>query len=427
MNIYQEWNFRDNPFKTTSLPAEPEGNKLIAGRETEIRKFLRRLFNQPQLVCVEGPNGIGKTSLINVSIFRAFQKYMENKGDYPLFVPCTKTFQLSTEVNSEDFIDEIYIEVAQTLIRYKNDLKRLKIPIPKNLEEIDKWLNAPNIKSYQGSFLEIGIGVTKESNTSLGFEKSGFRRVVQTWLKKMFPKENAGGIVCVIDNLELLEKSQNAKKAIENLRDTLFSTHGIRWVLCGSLGIVTSIVASPRLEGFLHDPIPVKGIEKAYTNEIYNKRIEAFKKNDKYYLPLTKTSFGILYEVLKNNIRNTLKYANDYCIWIDDLGEYPQSKTDKERLFLDWLVEKSSRYYSEIKQVLEPETMKLFENAIHLDGTFALGDYELFEFSNIQAMSGCVKSLESSGLVVSVIDEKDSRRKSIQVTPKGWFVSYAMN
>ena len=54
-------------------------------------------------------------------------------------------------------------------------------------------------------------------------------------------------------------------------------------------------------------------------------------------------------------------------------------------------------------------------------------DYELFDFTSSQRMKNCVKSLESVGLLISVIDENDNRRKSIQITPKGWFVSHAMN
>jgi hypothetical protein len=430
MNIYQEWNFKDNPFKTTSLPAEIEGDRLIAGREQEIRRLTRRIYNQPQIPTIEGLNGIGKTSLINVAIFRAFKDYLKQRGDSPLFIPCIKSFQINEDINADDFIDEVLIEIAQTLIKFKKDLKTLKAKLPDNLDEIDKWLNSPYAKSYQGSIgaatFQVGAGQSIETNTSMGFEKSGFRRAVKNWLKNMFPKSNSGGIVCVIDNMELLEKSHSARKVVEELRDKLFSIHGIRWIMCGSLGIISSIVSSPRLEGLMHDPIQVGGILKMYLNEVFDKRINAYKKNQKYYLPITKQSFSLLYDVLKWNIRNTLKYANDYCVWIDDQGLKPLMKDEKENAFMDWLSEKSHRYLDDVKSQIRPRTFKLFQDSIELEGIFALGDYELFEYTSVQVMRNCIKDLESVGLVVCVIDENDNRRKSIQVTPKGWFVSNAI-
>jgi hypothetical protein len=431
MNIYQKWNFKDNPFKTSPLPSEVEGNKLIAGRENEIKRLTRRIYNQPQIPTLEGLNGIGKTSIINVSIFRAFKQYLNNRDKSPLFIPCISSFQLKKDTKADDFLDEVLIEIAQTLIKYKENLKTLKVPIPKNIEEIDKWLNSPFTKSAQGSIgiatVQFGGGQTIETNTSRGFEKSGFRRAIKNWLKQVFPKDNSGGIVCVIDNLELLEKSITARKVVEELRDSLFSIHGIRWIMCGSLGIVSSIVSSPRLEGLMHDPIEIGSILKMHLTELYDKRVQAYLLNENYYLPITKQSFSLLYDVLKWNIRNTLKYTNDYCTWVADKEVKPLTDNDKEDLFMEWIVEKSNKYYKDIKNQIQPRTLKLFKDVINIDGIFALSDYELFDYSSAQEMKNCVKSLESVGLLISVIDENDNRRKSIQITPKGWFVSHAMN
>lgn len=430
MNIYHDWGFKDNPFKTTSLPAKEEGEKLIAGRDQKIRKFIRRLYNQPQIVTMEGLNGIGKSSIINVSIFRAFTNYLRNRSENPLFVPCTKVFQLKPESSAEDFMDEVFIEIAQTLIRYKRELIALNVKLPENLDEIDTWLNSPQLKSYQGSLgiatFNVGMGQNIKTNVSKGFEKSGFRIAVRNWLMHMFPKENFGGIVCVIDNMELLERSATARKVIEELRDSLFNVQGIRWVMCGALGIISSIVASPRLEGMLHDPILVNGILKKFAPEILEKRVNAFKKGDYYYLPLTLESFSELFDILQLNIRNTLKYANDFCIWVDDMELKPQSTSEKESVFLKWIVEKSNRYYQDIQRQLKPRTLQLFKDAIELKDGFALADHDLFDYESPQAMRPCIKNLESRGLIISVIDEQDSRRKSIQITPKGWFVSHAM-
>lgn len=427
MNIYQEWNFKDNPFKTSALPAEDVGDRLIAGREAEIRQLTKRLYNQPQIPTLEGLNGIGKTSLINVAIYRSFKNFIKNKEKSPLFIPCIKTFQISTEVEIDNFLDNVYLEIAQTIIKYQEDLKKLGVKLPKNLDEIDTWLNQPYTKSYEGSIsaltIQLGGGQSKEANTSIGFERSGFHRSVRNWLVNMFPQKDFGGIVCVIDNLELLEKSATAKKVIAKLRDELFNVHGIRWVMCGSLGIVTSLVSSPRLEGIMHDPIQVNGILKMHLSDVFSRRIESFRAAGDVYLPINEQAFRMLFDILKGNIRNTLKYTNDYCNWVDDKGMYPISDTEKESTFMLWLMEKSNRYWKEINAHIKPKTLQLFKDAVSVDGIFALTDFELFSYTSSASMKNCIKDLEAVGIVESVIDEKDNRRKSIQITPKGWFIS----
>jgi hypothetical protein len=429
MHIYKEWGFSGNPFNTTSLTADKTGNELIAGRDQDIGRFLRRLYNQPQIVTVEGDNGMGKTSLINVAVYRALDDHIKNKEN-ALFFPCNRIFQISSETNYENFLCEVMIEIAQTIIKYKEDLIKLKVKLPDNIDSIDDWLNSPQNKSYQGSIglivAQIGGGISSETNTSQGFLKSGFINVVLNWLKQIFPSKNSGGIVCVIDNLELLEKSTTARKTIENLRDTLLTVHGIRWVCCGSLGIVSSILSSPRLEGFLHDPISIGGINTKYVKDILQKRIELFKLKDSYYLPITNDSFEVLYATLKSNIRNTIKYANEYCIWTVDNDLKPTMKDEKENSFLDWLIGKSMKYKCEIEKHLKPNSLKLFTSALELGDNFAFGDFELFGFDTIHSFRTCVNELEGVGLVINVIDENDQRRRSIHLTEKGWFVSYAM-
>src|SRR5690606_25639375 len=118
-----------------------------------------------------------------------------------------------------------------------------------------RWLNAPQLNSFQAGGFGFQGGYTSETNTGQGFERSGFRKAITTWLEYIFPDADAGGVICTMDNLELLQSSETARGILEKLRDELFNTHGIRWVLCGSLGIIYGVVSSPRLEGYMHTPI----------------------------------------------------------------------------------------------------------------------------------------------------------------------------
>lgn len=430
MNIYEEWGFADNPFKTTALNPNEEGIKLLAGRKGEVKRFMRRLYNQPQVVTIEGFNGVGKTSIVNVGIYESYIQYIKSGKSSSLFIPCIKTFQIDKETKSTDFINSVLIEAAQTISKYKDDLKKLGVKIPSEFNSVESWLNTTHneTKQYSGGlgFVQAGYGESSEINTSKGFSENGIASLISNCLVKIFPKKDKGGIVCIIDNLEIIDSSNVARQVIEELRDTMFNVQGLRWVICGSLGIVSSVISSPRLEGLMHDPIKVDGIQTAYLNEVFKNRISYYKKNNNYYLPLSLSSFMMLYDILKKNIRNTLKYSNDFCLWIDDNDLTPTTKNEKEDLFIEWINQKCINYHDSIKNRIKPQSFKLFRDILIIGGECSFSDFEMFEVISKNEMKEIVKELEAAGLIVSVVDENDRRRKSIQITPKGWFISHHM-
>lgn len=69
----------------------------------------------------------------------------------------------------------------------------------------------------------------------------------------------------------------------------------------------------------------------------------------------------------------------------------------------------------------------MFDGIITRGGSCAPGDFEEFSFESQQAMRPHIKRLEESNLVDSVIDDEDSRRKTISVTSLGWIVNYSRN
>ncbi len=426
MNIFATWGFKNNPFKTMPLPPNDNGLLLLVGRNNELSKIKRRLVNTSNIITIEGNNGVGKTSLINVASYELYKNYIET-GEGSFFIPCDTCFQLAPDKDIEDFIDEVLFEIAQTLLRIGKQLKTHGYKL-EGSKSIDNWLNSPLIETYSGNVWMLGGGKSSSENTSLGFQRSGFRLKILNWIKDIFPYRQNGGIICTIDNIELLQTSSMARKQLEQLRDTLFGYQGIRWVLCGSLGIVMGVASSPRLEGRLSDPIEINGVDERYTADILKSRISHYAINkEDYYLPLLEDDFVHLYNILNKNIRNTLNYANNYCLWIADENIKPLEQEDKKEAYKKWLDIRSSKKLLSIKQEIRPRAMEVFKKSIEMRGTFSPSDYEYFGFKNFQAFRPHINRLENAGLVSSSIDESDKRRKTIQVTPEGWFLNYALS
>ena len=246
-SFYHRWGFLDNPFAPVPLKGNELGDKVLIGRDSELNSVIFRLTAGGPAVCLDGPVGVGKTSLANVAAFRAEKNHINNQANSPLILPCRVSFQISQDESPEALRLKVLMEVAQTLLekkaayRERGNLNRSS--------DLDAWLNHPASSQIEIQIAGFGAGASIQINESQGFKDNGFIRLVTEWLTTVFPDQATGGVVCVIDNLELLETSAIARRTIESLRDTLFTTNGIRWILCGAHGIIHSIVESPRLEG----------------------------------------------------------------------------------------------------------------------------------------------------------------------------------
>lgn len=422
--IYEDWGLSGSPFQTTSLPATELGQRLLVGRDTVLRSLIRRIESAPKLATLEGLNGVGKTSVVNVAAYQLYQRHIDGRSD-ALYIPCRKIFQLNPSQDTNQFIDGVLMEVAQTLIKEGSELRNRSLNI--NTAAMNRWLNAPQLASYQGGLWIAQFGQQSETNTSSGFERSGFRKMVVDLLESVFPEGESGGVICTIDNLELLQSSDAARAMLEQLRDELFNITGLRWVLCGSLGIVFGVVSSPRLEGYLHTPIEVGEIDATHASDILTNRILAYSHGElPAYLPLTEEDFKKLYGILRGNLRSVLSHADNFCQWIAD-GEAPPDEESKHAAFEKWLNEQACAAYDAVRQELRPKAIEVFKSSVDSSGVFSPSDFEAFGFNSIAAFRPHIKDLESVGVLVSTQDDGDRRRKTIQVTPKGWMVDYHMS
>ena len=420
---YSDWGFRSAPFQTSPLPASEQGERLLVGRNATLKSLMAKIETSGKMSTIEGLNGVGKTSVVNVASYKLFNRHVTT-GEGPLFIPCRRVFQLDPNRDVQEFILAVLMEVAQTLIQAAEPIKVHGQWLKTN--ELDRWLNQPQLVSYSAGAWVIQGGVQKETNTSAGFTNSGFKKAVLAWLEQIFPNPESGGVVCTIDNLELLQSSDTARNKLEQLRDELFNLPGLRWVLCGSLGIIFGVVSSPRLDGYLHKPIEIGEIGGEHVGELLQSRISGYAIDGKQpYLPITPRSFQRLYEVLRGNLRSVLNHADEYCQHMFDRMT-PTFDADKELQFEKWLANQAAEFYEAARAQLRPKPLEVFQLACERV-VFSPGDYAEFGFVSVQAIRPHIRDLEGVNLLVSTQDEVDKRRKTIQVTGTGWLVKHHLD
>lgn len=421
---YRSLGFSSDPFSNKALRADEEGEKLVVDREAEVKKLVRRVQESDKIPTLEGPNGVGKTSIINIALHRAFLQSQSDENE-PMFIPCRCPFQISKEKGAEDFLDEFYLQVALTLIENAEKLRPppgyTKAPIETGIKN---YIQSPIIRNFTGSILGNGLGFGATPNSGKGWERVGFRAAIDGWLTLLFPKSETGAIVCVIDNLEILQSSKKAKETIEALRDTAFAVVGVKWILCGSSGVVRGVASSPRLAGWLQKPINIGELREEVGGDVYDKRVNTFRKNDGASLPLTRDNFITLFDMFNGNSRFALDEAGAFCTWIfdevDDLSEIPSDSFER------WLGDELETNYDEIFVYFRDRDEEAFKGICQLE-IFVPNDCSELGFEDVAEFLEILDRFQNYGLITPTLDQHTPEDTVYEISPKSLKLQYFLN
>jgi hypothetical protein len=423
--VWTDLGFRGNLYEIDPVPPTEEGERLLVGRAGELEQLQMYLTSSATHPTIEGQNGVGKSSLVAVAGFqlkRAFQRERTTQ----LLIPLRERFQLDSAATADAFGRRVYFAVAQAFIDDHDLLKKTGQKVP-DVDHIREWLNSPIFVGRQGGGQVLGSGLTygqgSAANEGAGFSDAGFRATVERWLSDMFPSDEAGGFICVLDNLELLLTVQGARGLLESLRDSLLSRPGLRWVLCGARGIMRGAASSSRLPGVLSDPMELQPIPDEVVPDVIARRIEVFQQRLDAYAPVEPDGFQHLFEVGNRNLRNALKYCEDFTFWQQREKTFPTAPEDKRGLLEPWMAYQSDEYLKATAGVGN-RAWEVFEHIVEMGGLASPSDYSELGFETPQAFRGQVKPLEDAQLVESSVDEGDKRRRSIEITGRGWIVRY---
>lgn len=426
MNIWETHGFRENPYDVSPIAGDEEGERLLVGRDGELAELATQLASSTTHPTLEGQNGVGKTSLVAVAGYKVRRRF-EATGSGQLLIPMAEPFQLLPDLRTAEFVTKVFTKVAHAILANEQVLRRLHTSLP-NTDDVRRWLESPLLGGGGGGLSAGGIvGVSAPTaptaNSSQGFAQSGFSETVRTWLQGMFPSPRVGAFVCVIDNLELLETSKAAREQLEALRDELLRVAGLRWVLCGARGIVRSVASSSRLQGVLADPIEIEPIADAFVAQVVDRRVAVYGSPESY-VPVESDGFRHLYDACNRNLRTAMKFSQDYAVWLARNNEHPETSRDKLGMLEAWMSEMADRYEKDSASLRGQRAWEVFDGIAEAGGSISPGDFEKFGFESMQAMRPHIKALEDAQLLHSSIDDKDGRRKTIEISARGWVVRY---
>jgi hypothetical protein len=426
LSIWNDLGFTDNPYSPRPISGDEVGASLLVGRDSELSRLMSYITSSDTHPTLEGANGVGKTSLVSVAGYKLFRSW-ETSGSQQAIIPLKEPFQLTSEMQVSEFKKSVLYRVAQAFCENHKCLKDRGFNVP-NVDAVESWLNSPLLGGVSGGVSVGGVvgasaGKTKLANTSEGFTEAGFVSTISKWLRECFPTNSSGGFLCVIDNLELLETSKSARALLEAARDEVLGIKGLRWVLCGARGIMRSAASSPRLQGVLADPQMINPIASESVQSLIEARIRAFSINEKSVAPVEAAGFGHLFEVGNKNLRNAMKYSEDFSIWATHHELANNSPAEKFSLLETWMAETASQYLADAS-IVGKRAWKVFDRLVEAGGSTSPSEFADFGFESNPAMRPHLRSLEETNLIESAIDETDSRRRTISITSAGWIVNY---
>ncbi len=453
LDIYAAIGFVENPFGVFALRPDEQGERLMVGRDEDIQTVAQRLHKHGKITCLDGHVGVGKTSLVNVAAYKCFKAYLA--GETPqLIIPSLNSYQLKKDGNVDQFCQEVFQGVAQTLLKFASNLSHFDLPEGLSLPQLNAWLNSPMVQHLNGqaggglSFGVTGLasvsasGSLSESsqvNQSAGFSQSGFEALVRRWLDEIFAVQGNGGVVCIIDNVELLETGAAARRMLEALRDKLFNVNGLRWVFCGANGVIHSLASSPRLTAFLSEPLEVSNIHPSALQELIEARIREFSTNPEKAetdLPIEIDDLKDLYLLVNSNLRDLLSLADAFCEYCGNTRQ-PLSSKEKRARFEKWLHKATHEKYQALQSRISEKAWAVLDIAMsrQFNGTFGVGDYSSFNSNSTVAFeqttfSKWIRDLVKLGLLSKSIDDGQAdddgfNRDVFSVTANGALVHYA--
>ncbi len=369
-SIWTALGFHGNPYDQAYLPGSQEGATLFCGRTAQVRRVQVGIASGGSHVSIAGEPGVGKTSLAQVAAYEMFRLGQVQQGG-TLFVPAATSVPLGH--NPVDFERDVWRSIANALIEHQDAIRQVGLNVP-NLGGLGEWLNSPmTLTAGSMSVLGLAAGGGRGLNTSSGFGESGFNWFVRRELTHVFPTTSTGGVVCILDNLELLRTSDAARQSLEAIRASLLEVPSIRWVLVGSQELITS-ARSRRLSGFIDLPLRLSPLTIDEGVELVRRRLE-YWGTERAHAPVQAEDFRHLYELLGLNLRDSLslaqQFAKDY--YMDFVGTGRDLPSDDERplYFQSWLADKADAALLEAVGVPD-DTWKLFDRICAAGGTVSV-------------------------------------------------------
>jgi hypothetical protein len=419
--MWAAFGFARNPYDTEPVPPSDEGDFLLVGRDAEVADLVARLTAGSTIPALVGANGVGKTSIFSVAAYRLSQA---RSDDGPLYLALDAPLQLNSTRSLDQFVQDAYYRIAKVLLDEPELLARRGVK-KKEIKALRRWLRDPDARQRTFGVSTPIIGGSLQTGAtpsgSEGFKGAGMQMMVDEWLDRCFGEPGSGGIVSLIDNLEILGTSAHAREAVEALRDGLFAKRGLRWVLCGTPAVIGGrALFSARMEGRIAPPIDIGAVPSELAPDLVTRRLERFGTSEAY-APVDGQGFERIYGVVNSRLRYALDLCQEFAFFLHAQGRRPADPGERLEILESWLAGRANEVARGASDV-PARSWRLFDDLVDIGGEIRSSEADVCRFDSAEDMAAAATSLWRTGLLERI--EADEDNYVLQVTTPGWLVSF---
>lgn len=419
-DVWGNFGFTQNPYATVPVSPDDFGEFLLVGRDQELVELTAHLTSVSTIPVLVGANGVGKTSIVSVA---SHLLRKESTNIWPRFLALHEPMQLGFDQDVFDFQREAYYNIARALLKERQLLRESGVKT-RDVKSLDQWLKDPSSRQRTiGLSTPAGGGSIQAGSTpssSVGFSDAGMQMMVADWLEKCFPNFENGGIICAIDNLEILKSSERARSALEALRDGLFAQTGLRWILCGTPAVAGGgALFSARMEGRISRPTFVKPVPSQHVPELIARRLQLYGIEGAYP-PVDEIGFERIYSIVKSRLRSALDLCQQYAIYLHTQQRRP-SVGERLGVLDRWLALKASEYSPPMDSIAA-RSWSLFDDLCEVDGEVRGDEADIMRFASREELDKAAGSLDRAGLVERV--DLANGEFLLRVTTPGWLIRF---
>ncbi len=174
--MWDQFGFSQNPYDHLPIAANAQGERLLVGREDELKKLILRVSGRNAIPTLEGDIGVGKTSIISVAAYKLEHEFLNNGGK--CYLALERPFQLDSSDTADTFAETVYQQILIKLHKMREEL----LVRGRNIGDTGRlydWLHSPHYSNGSISVLGCGGGIGVTPSTTEGFSSQGFRRCQQ--------------------------------------------------------------------------------------------------------------------------------------------------------------------------------------------------------------------------------------------------------
>lgn len=412
VDIWAELGFRQNPYQTTPLRSDDEGAHLLVGRDREVERLGLAITRGAAHAVLEGQSGVGKTSLIAV-VAQTLRHRRRDHPDQAPFFPLKRALNVTSGTTSTEIVRDATRAIAKELLTVEQELGRSESSDA--LQQVNQWLSQATFVSRGGGASALGFGATAsratQANTSAGFDQSGIVTIVLDALDAYFPSLGSGGVVAVLENVELAGGPEVVQELLEGMRDPLFTCPGLRWVVSGAGDAVRRACGSSRLDGIIGPPIQLRPVEESDAGEVVERRLEWYRTRGNPDVPVDGEGFRYLFRVARGNLRTALRYSDEFSTWAYQTDVTDAPPDERAAVLRSWLLGAAETRLTELDPIDRPMWRVFDELTRWPDGVVEIGDA-------VGAGGREYLELERRGLI-----ELDAGSSTVRVTRLGWLIA----